>query len=94
MTNRKILDYAIKGMYNDIKRLEKELRIVNGTLYRINCNKVTEGKYEGYTSIKLQGIRNELKQDIKELKKEYNQLVFDVDRKNLQVIYLESEVAE
>ena len=34
-----------------------------------------------YTLIKLQQLRNEFRQDIKALKKEYNQLVFDLDKK-------------
>ena len=56
MTNRKILDYAIKGMYNDIKRLEKELRIVNGTLYRINCNKVQKANMKVIQVLSYKGL--------------------------------------
>ena len=30
MTNRKILDYVIKGLYNEIHYKEKELKRING----------------------------------------------------------------
>ncbi len=90
MTNRKILDYAIKGMHNDIYYKEKELRKINGAIYALKNNKEVKGRYTNYTLSKLQQLRNEFKQDIKALKKEYNQLVFDVDRKNLKVVYVEN----
>ena len=94
MTNRKILDYAIKGMHNDIYYKEKELKRINGAIYVLKNNRLVKGKYSKYTLSKLQQLRNEFKQDIKVLKKEYNQLVFDVDRKYLKVVYVENQVAE
>lgn len=94
MTNRKILDYAIKGLYNEIRYKEKELKRINGAIYTLKNNRLVKGKYSKYTLSKLQQLRNEFKQDINVLKKEYNQLVFDVDRKNLKVVYVESKVAE
>ena len=91
MINRKILDYAIKGLYNEIRYKEKELKRINGAIYTLKNNRLVKGNY---TLSKLQQLRNEFRQDIKALKKEYNQLVFDVDRKNLKVVYVENEVAD
>ena len=93
MTNRKILDYAIKGMYNEIHYKEKELKRINRAIYTLKNYRLVKGKYTEYTLSKLQQLRNEYKQDIKELKKKYKQLVFDVDRKHLKVVYIENEVA-
>lgn len=87
MINRKILDYAIKGLYNEIRYKEKELKRINGAIYTLNNKRQVQLKY---TLSKLQQLRNEFRQDIKALKKEYNQLVFDVDRKNLKVVYVEN----
>ena len=84
MTNRKILDYVIKGLYNEIHYKEKELKRINGAIYTLKNNRLVKGKYSKYTLSKLQQLRNEFKQDIKALKKEYNQLVFDVDRKKFK----------
>ncbi len=36
MINRKILDYAIKGLYNEIRYKEKELKRINGAIYTLN----------------------------------------------------------
>lgn len=94
MTNRKLLDYTIKGMYIDIRYKEKELKRMNGAIYTINQNREVKGRYSNYTKGKLQELRNEFKQDLKELKKEYNQLVYDVDRKHLKVYYINDKVNE
>ena len=90
MTSKNILYYAIKGLHQEIRYKEKEIKRINGAIYALKNDIVLKGKYINYTLSKLQQLRNEFKQDIKALKKEYNQLVFDVDRKNLKVVYVEN----
>lgn len=89
---KKLLDYMIDGMYGHINRLEKELRIINGALYRIQRDEVVQGRYKNYTTIRLRQLKKELIMDIKEFKRQYNQLVYDVNKKHLKVLYIDSEI--
>ena len=53
MIGRKILDYAIKGLYQDIRYKEKELKRINGAIYSLNNNKKVKVRYSNYTKTKL-----------------------------------------
>lgn len=87
MNNRQILRYALDGIYNQIKRLEKEVRIINGAIYQIDNNLVVKGRYRGCTYISLTKTKKELTEGLKELKKEYNELVYDIKQKNIYIVY-------
>lgn len=87
MNNRQILRYALDGIYNQIKRLEKEVRIINGAIYQIDNNLVVKGRYRGYTYISSTKTKKELTEGLKELKKEYNELVYDIKQKNIYIVY-------
>ena len=87
MNNRQILRYALDVFYSKIKRFEKEIRIINGAIYQMDNNLVAEGRYRSYTYIGLIKTNKELTEELKELKKEYNQLVYDIKEKNIYISY-------
>lgn len=93
MTSKNILYYAIKGLHQEIRYKEKEIKRINGAIYALKNDIVLKGKYINYTLNKLKQLRNEYKQDLKHLKSEYNTLIYNVDRQHLKVVYIENEVA-